>query len=565
MTTVRVVITLLIASLLLEALAQGAPFRSAGPLEIAVERVVVGDKGHAITAGAGNSLERFDIEVLGVLESGGNGFPLLLVRASGALIQSSGGVAAGMSGSPVYLETEQGPALAGAIGYVFPDAVDTVALVTPIAAMRAAATGGSALGTLALTLPGYGQAQPVATPLLLAGAGERAAALLQPLFQTGRVALLPVQAGGTASAGSDADFEVVPGSAVAVSLISGDVLLSAVGTVTAVDGDGILAFGHPFLEAGRTALPFVPAYVTAIIASRSVPFKLANVGARVLGTIQQDRPAALAGRLGMKPPTIAVTLTFVGVPGSPRYQFQVAADDHLYPSLVATGALQLIDRTLAATHGGFADLAWEIGLAGGEQLNVLEQVNHPSDIALAAARLAGGPLALLAGNEFRQASVERIGLNVRLDERQRVASLEEAVLEATEVTAGGAAHVHLRLQPYRQPAVVRTVTVPLPADLEGPLTLLLRGGSVPRDTGDERLDERKVDAPRSFGELLDALRSRVQASELVVEALTAEGELLRLARAPFPFVIDGHEKVELTLLAPPGSDAPDGPGAEPLE
>jgi hypothetical protein len=158
-----------------------------------------------------------------------------------------------------------------------------------------------------------------------------------------------------------------------------------------------------------------------------------------------------------------------------------------------------------------------------------------------------------------------VAINIRLDEQQRVASLEEAVLESAEVAAGGAAHVHLRLQPHRQPAVVRTVTVQLPADVQGPLTLLLRGGSVPRDTGDEKIDERQIDAPRSFGELLDALRLRIQASELVVEALTPEGELLRLTRTPFPFVINGHEKVELTLLAPEEPQPPSRPEAEPQE
>jgi len=530
----------------------------AAALEVPVEQVVVGDEGYAVTAGPGDRLERFPVEVLGVLHDGGNGFPLVLVRADGPFIERTGGVAAGMSGSPVYLATEHGDALLGAIGYVFPNADHRVALVTPIADMRAADRGWP---SARVEVPGYGEAVPVATPVLLSGVSTRAAALLEPLFGDARVTPLPVQLSGTAPADADAAFRLEPGSAIAVSLISGDVQVSAVGTVTAVEDGRLLAFGHPFLGSGAVALPFVPAYVTAIVPSSEVPFKLANVGARVLGTIEQDRPTALAGRLDREPPTVAVSLSLLGSAGEQRYAYRVAADERLYPVLVATGALQLIDRALGATDGGFAELAWEITLRGGERVNLLEQVNHPSDIALAAAQLAGGPLAVLAANRYRGADVERVSLNVRLDDRQRVASLEEAVLESEEVAAGDAAHVHLRLQPHRERAVVRTVTVPLPSDLAGEVTLLIRGGAVPRATGDLELDEKEIDAPRTFGELLDALRSRVQASELVVEAVTEDGELRRLLRAPFPFVVTGHERVELSVLPAEDADAP--LGAEP--
>ncbi len=534
-------------------------------LEIPVDQVVVGDTGYALTAGPGNRIERFPIEVLGVQHDGGNGFPLVLVRASGPFIERTGGVAAGMSGSPVYVRTERGDALLGAIGYVFPNADHQIALVTPIADMRSADRT-SSVGPV--EVPGYGVALPVATPVLLSGAGPRAAAMLAPLFRDASVTPLPVQVSGTAPASADADYRLAPGSAIAVALVSGDVQMSAVGTVTAVSGDRLLAFGHPFLGTGAVQLPFVPAFVTAIVSSSEVPFKLANVGRRVLGTIEQDRPTALAGRVDGGPPTIEVSLSLLGLPGEPRFEYEVAADERLYPVLIATGALQLLDRALGATDGGSAELAWEIGLTGGQRVNVLEQVSHPSDIALAAAQLAGGPLLVLADNRYGSADVERVSINVRLDERQRVASLEEAVLEASTVTAGDAAHVHLRLQPHRERAVVRTVTVPLPFDLEGVVTLLIRGGGVPRNTGDLDLDEQEIDAPRTFGELLEALRHRVRSNELIVEAVTEDGELLRLLRSPFPFVVEGHERVELTVVAASGGEPGDGdarPGADELD
>ena len=546
----RIVLIALVALLSAQAAfaqtAPAAPGRApAGVLELPVEDLVVGDRGYGVTATAGNVLQRFDVEVLGVQHGAGNGFPLVLVRTSGPLIEATGGVAAGMSGSPVYIRTESGEALLGAIGYVFPDSDHTVALVTPINAMRSA----DGAATFALNLPGYGAAVPVATPLLMAGATTRTAQLLEPLFQGRGVNLFPMQGGGGATASPDDSYELTPGGAIAVALITGDVQMSAVGTITTLENGRILAFGHPLLGLGEAALPFVPAYVTSIVASRQVPFKLANVGTRVLGAIDQDRPAAISGGVDQAPHMIPVSLSLRGVPGDPVHNFKVAAEERLYPVLIATATLQLLDRALGATTPGFADLAWEVTLNSGERVNVIEQVNHAGDIAYGAALMVGGPLALLATNEFRAADVSGVSISVNLKANQQVATLAEAILEAEQVAAGDAAHVHLRLQPFREQAQVRTVTVPLPDDVAGPLILLIRGGSVPRDTGDTQLDDEVIDPPRTFGELLSALRERVQSSELVVEAITEDGDLLLLLREPFPFVVLGHESVTVEVLS----------------
>lgn len=529
--------------------------------DMAVESVVVGDRGYAVTAGAGNRLERFDVEVLSVQWDGGSGFPLVLVRTSGPFIEAAGGVAAGMSGSPVYIATEAGDALLGAIGYVFPRADHDLALVTPIAVMR-----GSAKGPMPpfVEVPGVGVAQRAATPVLMTGVSARSLSLLAPLFKDASVAAFPVQGGGGPPVGQGAPgYEAVPGAPIAVSLAWGDVSMQAIGTLTAVEGGAggqgaaLLAFGHPFLGLGAVALPVSPAYVTAIVPSSDVPFKLANVGDEVLGVIDQDRPGALSGRLGTLPASVLVDLSVVGFGPTANYSFSAPADDRLYPAIVGTGILSLLDRHLAATTGGYAEVAWEIGLGGGERVNVLEQTNHATDIAYQAAALAMTPLAILAGNEFRESEVAHVSVSVRLSDKQRVASLEEAVAEEDEVVAGENALVHLRLQPYRQQAIVRTVSVPIPDDLLGEVTLLIRGGDVPRDTGDTHVDEQEVDEPRSFPELLDALRQQVQASELVVEVVTPAGDVLRLLRTPFAFVIEGDEQLTLTVVAG-GADEEDG-------
>ena len=99
-----------------------------------------------------------------------------------------------------------------------------------------------------------------------------------------------------------------PGDAVGVALLSGDFELGATGTVTHVDGDRVYAFGHPLYNLGPTQFPMTRATVQVVLPSLMASSKLASFG-EVVGTVQQDRATAIAGRLGPAPSLIPVTVT----------------------------------------------------------------------------------------------------------------------------------------------------------------------------------------------------------------------------------------------------------------
>lgn len=50
----------------------------------------------------------------------------------------------------------------------------------------------------------------------------------------------------------DAPYPLEAGGSVAATLVTGDLRLGAVGTVTYVDGNHMIAFGHPFLDKGSS-------------------------------------------------------------------------------------------------------------------------------------------------------------------------------------------------------------------------------------------------------------------------------------------------------------------------
>lgn len=578
----RLLAGMLIVTTVCVALAQfPAPGGPVAPVrDLPLEDVTPGMSGYGLTAGPGDVIERFSVEVVAIQHDAGVGFDLVLVRASGPFIEASGGVAAGMSGSPVYLLVGGRYALLGAIGYVFPNADHGLALVTPIAAMRGelAALAASRPATTAQVRSGsastatapaphravpavdpvLGQAVPVATPVLLSGATARSAALLEPLFRNASVVPFPAQM-GTASSASGHGTDLVPGSAVAVRLMGGAVDLAAIGTITTVDDGRLLAFGHPFLGIGPASYAVAAASVTTVVPSSVVPFKLANTSPVTLGTVDLDAPAGVAGLIGVMPATVRLTISLDTGDAQEVYDLQLAADERLYPTLTALATLQLVDTQLRRTAAGHAELAWDIELADGTRLAMLEQVNSSDDIAFDAARLAAGPLAILAENEFKAPAVTAVDMSVTLATEPSFATIASLVLEQTTVQQGGNAIVHVRLQPFRRQAIVRTFSVALPADVSGEVTLLVRGGDVPRDIADVPEEGGEVDEPRSFPELLDAMRSQLQASELIIESIDEDGAIVRLLRVALPFVV--LESQEATLSVTPAAEA-EGAGVQ---
>lgn len=506
--------------------------------------VAPGQRGYGLTEGPGGRIERFEVRVLALQGSiGPAGTPLVLVETSGALIDAAGGVAAGMSGSPVYLDEGGRARLLGAIGYVFPNSDGALGLVTPIEAMR---EQGALDGDVSLP-PG---AAPVATPILVAGLGGRALALLETsVLGTAAAPLAPIQAGGAAAGGAGAP--PAPGGAIAIGLVRGDVEVAAVGTVTEVEGDRLLALGHPFLGVGASDWLLSSATVTAIVPNRSVPFKLAEVGAEPLGAVVVDAPAGVAGQLGRDAATIDVTLT-VDVDGvRDVLRFDVVAHEALWPGLVAVATLEGLDRVWQRVSPGSAHLAWDLSLDGGPPLRLMEEVSHASDVTLAAARMAGAPLALIAANAFETPRPTSLRIAIELDERRRDAEVVEALIETGPQRAGDSVGLFLRVQPWRRPSEVHTLTVRLPDDLPADRELVVRGAGVPRDDDHAGGVDGLI---LSYAELLTVLRERPRSGDLVVEVRGADGRWEVLERRSLPYVVRGIERVPLELEASDDAD-----------
>lgn len=119
--------------------------------------------------------------------------------------------------------------------------------------------------------------------------------------------------------------DLQPGSAIAVPLVMGDVVVSAaVGTVSMVDSDRVYAFGHPFGFFGDIQLPFTAAYVDTTSASTDYAFKVAVSVGDTLGAITQDRLTGIAGVFDQVPDMVHVHTTVSHHGVHERYEHDVA-------------------------------------------------------------------------------------------------------------------------------------------------------------------------------------------------------------------------------------------------
>ena len=109
-----------------------------------LSRVKPGMEGEALTIFSGDTIEKFNLVVIGVMPNFlGPKQPVILVRLEGPKVEHTG-VVAGMSGSPVYFDGKLAGALSLKLGQF---AKEPLAGVTPIESMLNLTTGNDATAT----------------------------------------------------------------------------------------------------------------------------------------------------------------------------------------------------------------------------------------------------------------------------------------------------------------------------------------------------------------------------------------------------------------------------------
>lgn len=498
-----------------------------------------GMRGYGLTVFRGTEPEKFDVEVIDVLENFRPDQDLVLIKTPHPLLDHAGSVA-GMSGSPIYLENR----LLGAYAYGWAFGKDPIAGVTPIANMMreldrpllhamgpvpaaaakpAAKKLGSYLGGekrdafFALSQASArrhddgAQFRPAATPLLVGGMVPSVAALLRDKLAPLGLEVLEA-AGGSASRQKTGPSAFVDGGSLAVALIRGDVQATAVGTVTHVQGRRSIAFGHPMLELGELSLPTATSRVLHVLASERSSFKIAEALVP-LGALIHDRQSAVVIDSQEQPHTIPVELTIRGLPEGQRahWRMEIADQRTLTSSLLLTALASALGASVNDASDTMFHAESVVTLRGRGKRRLVDEgfssagAGHP--LALSRLRVFD-MLEVAYENPFERLSVD--GISITLDVRfgHDVTEIVGAQLARDELDPGEPARVVLTLRPYEGALEQRVVEVPLPASYAGEhLELELSSA-----------DRAKLPQPlaRSVDDVLLAVESGLPSSSLAI-------------------------------------------------
>jgi SpoIVB peptidase S55 len=400
-------------SLVLGLIPLTAPMAFAAPEIFPLQDVRAGQRGVGRTVFAGSRVEEFQVEILGVLHNLGPRESVILARLSGGPLATTG-VMQGMSGSPVYI----GGKLLGAVALSFPQSKEAIAGIRPIEDMlrvtpQPVQNIASAKPLSRAFTAGDSKLVEIATPVSFLGFTPATLDHFAPqLRQMGLDPRQGVSGGGSIPDGLGDPRQLEPGSMISVQLISGDMSVGADGTITAIDGDRIYAFGHRFLSEGSTDMPFARAEVVALLPSLSSSFKISSAR-EWMGTITSDRDVAVAGLTGRRANLIPVEIRV----GSNTYHMNMVQDRVMTPLLMQMAVFSAIDATERSVGAQTYSIRGQLDFGGG-RVPVDDVYSGDVGAAIIASAGVASPIAFALQSGFDALKLKSVTLNVAAVERR---------------------------------------------------------------------------------------------------------------------------------------------------
>ncbi len=415
----------------------------------------------------GTTIEEFEVEVISVFQGVDSLPPYILVKVSGDAIERSGGISAGMSGSPVYIDGK----LVGAISHRYQEADHTIGLLTPAEEMIKLFNYdkyaiASSKGTIAFNFDGeVYNFIPVQSPVLVTGMGNRAFDILKRGFEKRGVNLMNLKVSDVEGVTDlPEELPIEPGSAIGVQLVRGAINVVAIGTVTYKEGSNILAFGHPFLNAGPVNFFASSAYVHNTIKSEVMPFKIASP-IKTIGTVTQDRNAGLVTVLNNGPQSVSARLTVIDldIKREKNYYFQIVRDPTLLPELLGTTFLQGIDYTIDRLGPGTSEVSFYVRTRDGAGSFTRNNIFYSEfDVAAVSLYEVISYIAALLNNDIADVEIIDVGVQVKIKSRRRTAQIVAVRVDTENPSPGDEIVVQVDLKPYREELVTIPVKLKIP-------------------------------------------------------------------------------------------------------
>ncbi|MCL4782147.1 MAG: hypothetical protein KJZ70_03850 [Bryobacterales bacterium] len=455
----------------------------------------------AWTVFLGNDAEPVPIEIIGLWKNAwGPRQDIILGKMGGKAAETN--VAGGMSGSPVYIDGKLVGAVSLRLSVFSPDAICGI---TPIEQMLeinefddtlppGAKVPEKAVNTASVKLPdglarqvmaagsqlssplAGAQLTPIETPLAFSGFTDDTLDTFGPMLR--QMGLQPVRGGAgaamnTAKPAAGWEDSLRPGAPVAGVLVSGDMSITGLGTVTYNDGKRVLAFGHPFFNLGPVSMPMAKGEVLMVLSSKFQPNKIANA-TEVVGALRQDRHSGIMGVLGESAEMVPVAVKVRSFDEKNQLRkekdlgFQVFVHQKWTPVLMMMTLFNSINGLNDFMDDATYRFQGSIEFENNQKIE-LSTIRPQEDLPMPAHLMLAGWWAdkfnQLFQNSVNAPRVRSVDMTVDLLPERRIAAIENAWMDKSEVQPGDTVNVKVFLRPYRGKRLERSFVVKIPAQI----------------------------------------------------------------------------------------------------
>ena len=452
-------------------------------------------------------IEPFNVNIIGLMDNGKGSNKMIMAKASGSVIEKTGGVLQGMSGSPVYINGK----LVGAVSSGLKEMSPYTFFITPIESMLKLwelpdekeqvtkniveveekksdeKTSDEKTSDEKISDEKVSDEKKVEV--------EEKAALFFSGFDSSGLDFLKnemspfgfknffAMSAGNSTGNVKYNATLEPGSPMGVAVVCGDFVVGATGTVTAVDNKKVLGFGHPFSHGGNVNFFMMDSAVVGSISGETGSgVKIAKVG-NIIGRVNQDREAGVAGVLGKFPSNVPITVTVTNpsLGKSETYNAAIAYNENLIPKLGASIAYTALSKT--------ADSLAEstVSVDFGIKTNVVKSGNfsrknmfyNATDVGQVAIVELLQALNTICSNTTAESNIYGIDVNITMEQERKTASLISAVPDKKTVKPGETVNLTVTLQPYRKPNEILVIPYTVPVTRHsGTMALDIHGGAL---------------------------------------------------------------------------------------
>ena len=455
---------------------------------------------YCLSVMSGTTIEKYPLRVLSKIENYRPGLNRILVVGTDETFKRIGPVQ-GCSGSPIYIDNR----LVGALSAGYPLSKDPIYMVTPIAEMLTIGTapdenyspGQSTADHLSIDyskpinlsevsenilkqIQSYSAARSSTNPISLATSlPESAVSQLRDLFEPLNMVPLADVSSATSLefATDDATLDSFqPGGILSLPLVSGDISIAAIGTITEVIDNTVYGFGHDFIGYGKLNVPMATGYIHTIIPNLQMSFKLGSAGP-ISGTLVFDEFTGVVGKIGQKPKLIPLNITvdrFNDIQ-TRRYKCLLAYNNLYSPVLLRASIVgaSLMKGALPAEHTVSYKL--KINVDGYDPI-IFDDISSGREL-LEASSNAVGVVGLIMDNPYQDADITSVDADIKITAADTLAYIDSVKLDDKILKPGQTLSLEVALERFKTQKAYYTLNLDLPADIQpGQYSVYVAGG-----------------------------------------------------------------------------------------